>query len=140
MASGAGRHSPVPGVMYSVVFSDALPLKYASDVKRKISTAPGTSGMPAAGLPDAAATALAAADAAVAPTPRCTVTLPELMMRNYPRGWAPPDTRACTPVGALDAAVMATVGPWGLKGIWELVAMIKPFQECGCLESRLKSH
>jgi hypothetical protein len=82
--------------------------------------------MAAEGVPATGATALAAASAAVLPTPRNTVLELLLMMRYWPVLWASSleNTSAWTPVDAEVLAGMTTVLPSGANAICELVDMI----------------
>jgi len=98
-----------------------IPVKYALGKNVKISSVPGSNGIDAPVLVTTAV--FPVAPAASLPTPKNTVTVPELRMRY----WLPPSVVdiACTGVGGVViTAVKVTVLPEGVNGA--LTLMLSP--------------
>jgi hypothetical protein len=107
-------YTPSPGVIYTTAVPlTVVPVKYPFNWKERISSVPGSKGMARPLLVTTAE--LAVARAAVSPTPRNTITDPELMIRYCPPPAASPTI--WTGVGAVAAAVKVLVLPRGTKAL-----------------------
>ena len=106
----------------------AVAVKNEVGGKLNTSTAPATIGMPLPVVVTAAA--LVTAIAAVAPTPKKAVTDPTFTTRYWLVGGvtAVKVGRICAAVGALELAVITTVGPFGKNADCSLAIFI--FQGC----------